>query len=137
MVNFDIPSEMTFGVRSLEAISDCRAEVREHLLDHDVNEDLIYDVQLACSELVTNGFMHAEAVEATVVLRVEGDEVVLTVSYPDTGVIAGRTASMSDVGQRDGRGTAIIDKLASSVRTEMTDNWRTATTAVFSFLQTV
>lgn len=118
-------------VRTRSDIGSCRDVVLDLLLDNGIADDTAFDVQLACSELVTNGLMHAEAIEVAVELRIEPGSVTLAVSYPDTGVMAGATVSMSDTGQASGRGLAIVVALASTFTSTMTDQWRTLMVATF------
>jgi len=108
--------------------------VLDALLAERVDAEQAIDVQLACSELVTNGLLHAEAVEVTVDMEITPDRITLHISYPDTGVIVDAAAAMPESGQVTGRGLAIVDRIATTFESTLTDQWRTLMTATFARL---
>lgn len=114
-------------VEELSGLRPFRAELGAALEGFGIDADTALDVQLASSELITNGLTHGGAAAVGVSALIGPESVELVVNHVESPMGPRRpTAKVVPIDQ-GGRGLHIVGALSSDVATERTgDRWSTS-----------
>lgn len=114
-------------VEELSGLRPFRAELGAALEGHGIDADTAMDVQLASSELITNGLTHGGAAAVELSASIGPDSVALVIDHVESSVGPRRpTAKVMPIDQ-GGRGLHIVGALSSDIATNRTgDHWSTS-----------
>jgi anti-sigma regulatory factor (Ser/Thr protein kinase) len=121
-------SSMTVVFHRLDDQPHMRHRLDQFLQDADTTPGCRHGAVLVASELFTNAIEHGEADQVRVDANVEDGgvaaSITLVVSHPSsTGLPVPPRDSMPPPTSERGRGLAIVNRLALSVRTEVVSGW--------------
>ena len=116
---------------AFENVAAARRFVVDRLEGLELNAELIDDLRLATSELVTNAVEHGEARPVVVELGVDSDVVSLSVTSHSRGDAIGPVSDWAVAGAAEvaGRGLGIVRSLADEVAVSRGDGCLTITVA--------
>ncbi len=121
---------ITVVVQDLAGLCPMRSRLSTLLVAHGVDGDVGADVQVATTELVTNGLTHANAPAVAVRATIDADRVRLHVHHADRPgrrrptVAPGRT-SVTTAPDGGGRGLGIVDRISDDVQVDRARGHRT------------
>lgn len=115
------PTSFDAAVSGLDELSRLRRAMSYRLRELDLEQQIIDDIVLIVSELVTNAFTHGRADDADLRVTLDDGEVELAVSHRHAGPTDIPTApsAMPDGDMPSGRGLAVVDALTTQRETNV------------------